>query len=196
MDAVDGGEKARTMRGSIALSAALVTGLLAGVACVAWLASGALTSLNVAAVAAGDVDIGPLVEDPSFLGIAARNLSVAGLLTAGIPLLGIPTLLSLPVSAMIVGFTGASVVASLGLPLTLDRVSAYIVFELAGIVMAATAGVLPTVHACRQVLGRPRARFAHGYTVAIPPALGVGLIGAALILLGAAIETAAISALT
>ncbi|WP_413316875.1 stage II sporulation protein M [Agrococcus sp. 1P02AA] len=184
------------MRGSIALSAALMTALLVGVVGAAWLTSGALASMNATAVAAGDVDIGPLIDDASFLGIAARNLSVVALLAAGIPLLGIPTLLSLPVSAMIVGFAGASVVASLGLPLTLDRVGTYIVLELGGIVLGAAAGVLPTVHASRRALVRAHAgRFADAYTAAILPALGVSVVAAALILLGAAIEAAAITAL-
>lgn len=154
-----------------------------------------LAARNAAAIAAGDVDAHVLAGDRDALAIGARNLGAIALLAGGAPLLGTLTLVGLAVLGIGLGLSGAAVVEALGPLETLQRVGPYIAFELTGVVLAAAAGILPTVHAIAATARRRRAvAFAPAYARALPTSLALALIAAALIVVAAGIEAAVIAA--
>lgn len=180
---------------SVGVSVALAVLVLVVVACTAAAAGGELAARNAAALAAGDLDTSVLAGDRDAPSIALRNLGAVALLAGGAPLLGTLTLIAIPVLGMGLGLSVVAVVEAIGPAETLQRVAPYIAFELAGVVLAAAAGILPTVHALVGALHRePTAAFAISYTRALPASLALTVVAALLIVLAAWIEAIVISA--
>lgn len=170
-----------------ALALALVTALAA--------ASGAgIAERNAIALAAGDLDTSVLAGDLDAPSITLRNLGAVALLAAGAPLLGTLTLVALPVLGMGLGLSAAAVVGALGPAETLQRVAPYIAFELTGVVLAAAAGILPTVHALVMAVRRAPASLPRSYASALPASLALTLVAAGLIVIAACIEGVVIAA--
>lgn len=186
--------------GTLAPPSARVSVALAGCALVVVIvtaaASGAsLGERNAAALAAGDLDASVLAGDRDALSIAARNLGAIALLASGAPLLGTLTVIAVAVLGMGLGLSAAAVVEALGAAETLQRVGPYIAFELTGVLLAAAAGIQPTVHAVGSALRRGAAvPFPTAYASAIPSSLALTVIAAVLIVIGAAIEAIVITA--
>ncbi|MGM1028757.1 MAG: hypothetical protein ACQEWM_02655 [Actinomycetota bacterium] len=180
---------------SVGVSVALAALGLAFVVSTAAAAGGALGERNAVALAAGDLDTGVLAGDRDAVAIAVRNLGAIALLASGAPLLGTLTVVAIAVLGMGLGLSGVAVVHALGPAETLQRVGPYIVLELAGVLLAAAAGVLPTVHALACAAERGTAvPFRTAYTRAIPTSLALTLIAAALIVIAAGIEAIVIAA--
>lgn len=167
---------------SLAVSAVLSVGTLTLAAVGTGLASGEVAQANARAVAAGSVDAAVLSADGSALGIAASNLSAVGLLVAGAALIAIPTLLGLMLIDIGVGVAAASIVAALGPLEMLSRIAPYVVVEAGGVLLAATAGMLPLTHACisRLRTGQP---LLPSYTSGLHYSLRLTAVAALLILL-------------
>lgn len=180
---------------SAGVSVALAGCGLAVVIGVAAASGGALGERNAAALAAGDLDSSILAAERDAITIAARNLGAVALLASGAPLLGTLTVIAIAVLGMGLGLSGTAVVQALGAAETLQRVGPYIAFELAGVVLAAAAGILPTVHAVRAAVRRGAAvPFRLAYAGALAPSLALTLVAAALIVVAAGIEAIVIAA--
>ncbi len=171
--------------------AALALAVVVGAAA----ASGtALGERNAAALALGDLDTGVLAGDRDAVAIAARNLGAIALLASGAPLLGTLTAIGVAVLGLGLGLSGAAVVTALGAAETLQRVAPYIAFELAGVLLATAAGILPTVHALGAVARRGTAvPFPTAYADAMPGSLALALVAAALVVVAACIEAIVIA---
>lgn len=182
------------MRLSLALSAVLAAGLLVATAVTTAAASVDVAAANAGAVAQGSIDSSVLADDGSAAGIAASNLAAIALLAAGAPVLGSLTLVGIALIGIGIGIgvSAASVVTALGAIETLARIAPYIVLEAAAVLLAATAGLLPTAHAvvARLRTGRrPGRAYADG--------LGYGLrlmtVAALLVVLGALTESISVA---
>ncbi|GAA1421829.1 stage II sporulation protein M [Agrococcus citreus] len=180
---------------SAGVSVALAASALVVVIGAAAASGGALGDRNAAALAGGDLDSSVLAGDRDAGAIAARNLGAIALLASGAPLLGTLTVIAVAVLGMGLGLSGAAVVEALGAAETLQRVGPYIAFELAGVLLAAAAGILPTVHAVGSALRRRAAvPFPPAYASALPSSLALTLVAATLIVIAAVIEAIVISA--
>lgn len=154
----------------------------------------ALAARNAAALAAGDLDTAVLAGDREAGAIAVRNLGAIALLAAGAPTLGTLTVVAGVVLGTGLGLSGAAVLAALGPAEALARVGPYIAFELAAVVLAAAAGLLPTVHAVIVTAARrSEVRFLAAYGRALPTSLALTLVAAALVVIGACIEAVVIA---
>lgn len=180
------------MRLSLALSAVLAAGLLVATAVTTAAASVDVAAANAGAVAQGSIDSSVLADDGSAAGIAASNLAAIALLAAGAPVLGSLTFVGIALIGIGIGVSAASVVTALGAIETLARIAPYIVLEAAAVLLAATAGLLPTAHAvvARLRTGRrPGRAYADG--------LGYGLrlmtVAALLVVLGALTESISVA---
>ncbi|ERG63908.1 hypothetical protein L332_05420 [Agrococcus pavilionensis RW1] len=176
------------LRLALASSAVLAAGLLGAASAATAAASGDIAAANAAAVAGGSIDSAVLAADGSALGIAASNLAAIALLASGAPVLGSLTLVGISLIGIGIGVSAASVVAALGAVETLARIAPYIVFEVAAVLLAATAGLLPVAHVASAWLctgRRPTAAYAIG--------LGYGLrltaVAALLVVLAAVTES-------
>jgi uncharacterized membrane protein SpoIIM required for sporulation len=179
---------------SAGVSVALAALALGVVAAAAASSGGALGERNQVALAAGDLDTSVLAGDRDVLSIALRNLGAIALLAAGAPLLGILTLIALPVLGLALGLSAAAVIEVLGPVETVLRVGPYIAFELTGVVLAAAAGLLPTVHAVRAAARRGSAvPFTASYSSALATSLALTAVAALLIVVAACIESIVIA---
>lgn len=121
--------------------------------------------------------------------IVVRNLSAALFMFSGYLTFGSTTLLGLTLTSIYVGATGAAMIRS-GLDQINTAAVLYVPFEFGGLLMVAVAGVLPLVSLAYRWLG----------SAPVPAqwstrrSLGFASAGAALILLGALIETVVIVA--
>ncbi|MGY3127969.1 hypothetical protein ACVWW9_001468 [Agrococcus sp. UYP33] len=175
---------------SVALAALALGAIVAATAAPA----GALAARNAAALAAGDLDTAVLAGDRDVGAIAVRNLGAIALLAAGAPTLGTLTVVAGVVLGTGLGLSGAAVLAALGPVEALARVGPYIAFELTAVVLAAGAGVLPTVHAVIATAARGGgARFSAAYGSALPTSLALTLLAAVLVVIGACIEAVVIA---
>jgi hypothetical protein len=179
--------------GAAGVSVVLAAAALGLVTAVAAASGGGLAERNAVALAAGDLDSSVLAGDRDAAAIALRNLGAVALLAAGAPLLGTLTLVAVPVIGIGLGLSAAAVVAALGPVEALQRVAPYIAFELTGVVLAAAAGILPTVHALAAA-ARRSASLPSAYASALPFSLGLTLLAALLILIAAGIEAVVIAA--
>lgn len=180
---------------SAGVSVALAAIALAVVVGTAAASGGALAERNAAALATGDLDTGVLAGDRDAVAIAVRNLGAIALLASGAPVLGTLTVVAVAVLGIGLGLSGVAVVQTLGIAETLQRVGPYIAFELAGAVLAAAAGILPTVRAVASTARRGSAvPFAVSYTSALPTSLALALVAAGLIAIAACIEAIVIAA--
>ncbi|WP_347754500.1 hypothetical protein [Agrococcus sp. ProA11] len=163
---------------------------LAGFAAVIAVSAGSATELataNADAVAAGQIDQRVLAGDRDALTIAVRNLGAIALLAGGAGTGGMLTVVAMAVLGVGIGWGAAAVVAALGVAETIARISAYIVFEAAGVALATVAGLLPAVHALLCAV-RGRAGPIREYTRALGTSLALGAIAAALIVVAAVVE--------
>lgn len=173
---------------SLTVSAVLSVSALLLVALGTGAAAGGVARANALAVAEGSLDTTVLAGDASVFGIAASNLSATGLLVSGAALLAIPTLIGIALIGISVGVAAASIVEALGPVETLTRIAPYVVFEASGVLIAATAGLLPLVHACVARLRTARPMLS-GYTTGLRGSLRLTAIAAVLIVAGALIES-------
>jgi uncharacterized membrane protein SpoIIM required for sporulation len=178
---------------SASVSVALAAVALTLVTVVAAAAGGDLAERNAVALAAGDLDTSVLAGDRDAASIALRNVGAVALLAAGAPMLGTLTLVAVPVLGIGLGLSAAAVVGALGPVEALQRVAPYIAFELTGVVLAAAAGILPTVHAL-VTAARDPASLSSSYATALPASLGLTLVAALLIVIAACIEAVVIAA--
>lgn len=177
---------------SIAVSAMLAFGLLVATILAAASSAGGVAVINAAEVAAGSIDTEILTGDGTAVGIAVNNLSAIGLLAAGAPLLGSTTFAGIALIGIGVGISAASIVEALGPMETLLRIAPYVVFEAAGVVLAATSGLVPTVHALlRSIAGRQG--FGTAFVDGLALAIRIIAMAAVLILLGAITESLVIA---
>lgn len=164
---------------------------------VAWVTASSadgLAARNAVALADGDLDASVLAADRDAVGIALRNLAAVALLAAGAPTMATLTLLAVVVLGTGLGLSGAAVLAALGPAETLARVGPYLGFELAAVVLATAAGLLPTVHAVIETGGRrPSVRFPTAYARALPASLALTALAAALVVVAACIEAVVIA---
>lgn len=155
----------------VGLAIVLAALALVPAAALAASATADLAAGNAVGVAAGELDETHLADATTFVDILARNLSAAALLVAGAPLAGIPTLGGGAAIGFGVGATMHAVVAALGPAELAARVLAYAPLELAGILLAAAAGMAPTSAVVLDRLGLLarrswRAAVVHGLAIA------------------------------
>lgn len=180
------------MRLSLALSAVLAAGLLVATAVTTAAASVDVAAANAGAVAQGSIDSSVLADDGSAPGIAASNLAAIALLAAGAPVLGSLTLVGIALIGIGIGVSAASVVTALGAIETLARIAPYIVLEAAAVLLAATAGLLPTAHAVVARLRTGR-RPGHAYADGLGYGLRLMTVAALLVVLGALTESISVA---
>lgn len=179
---------------SVGVSVALAALALGLVTASAAASGGGIAAGNAVALATGDLDTSVLAGDRDALSIALRNLGAVALLAAGAPVLGTLTLVALPVVGIGLGLSAAAVVEALGPVETLQRVAPYIAFELTGVVLAAGAGILPTVHALVMAARRGSPSLPGSYASALPASLALTVVAALLIAVAACIEAVVIAA--
>lgn len=126
-----------------------------------------------------------------FGSILARNFGAACLLFAGVLTGGVITLITLPMIGLYVGATAQVGVTVAGAPALLGAVAWYVPFEFVGCLMAAAAGLYPVLASLRRK--RLQATVIGTYAASLTGALVLFAAGAALIVLGAGIETFVIS---
>lgn len=178
---------------SASVSVALAALALGVVAAVPAASAGGLADRNAVALAAGDLDTSVLAGDRDAASIALRNLGAVALLAGGAPMLGTLTLVALPVLGIGLGLSAAAVVEALGPGEALRRVAPYIAYELTGVVLAAAAGILPTVHALLGIARLRPAPLPASYAGALPVSLALTVIAAVLIAVAACIEAIVIT---
>lgn len=178
-----------------AAAASAVLALLAFTIVIAASAGSAtgLAAVNAAALASGEIDEHVLAGDRDALAIAVRNLGAIMLLWGGAASGGMLAVVAIAVLGIGIGWGGAAVVGALGVAETIARIAPYIVFELAAVLLAAVAGLLPAVHALL-VVARRRPAAVREYTRALGTSLALGCSAAALIIVAAAVEAIVIGA--
>lgn len=127
---------------------------------------------------------------PALRAVLAQNLGAALLAFSGVVTAGLSTLLGISLTSIWVGATFHAVQAELGTTEVLTRAVPYVGLEFAGIVLAATAGLLPAVVL---VTGRFRTAPRHTYVSSIAGALRLFLAAVVLIAIGGVIEASVIT---
>lgn len=124
--------------------------------------------------------------------IAVRNAGAALLLFSGVATFGVTTILSLGLVGVYVGATFAAAAGSVGASQAFQSIALYVPFEFAGLLLAATADLLP---AAAVLAGRSKALGGGGrtglaaYVGATRTSLRTLALGLAAILAGAAVES-------
>ncbi len=138
----------------------------------------------------------PLGDDgqPLLIAILLRNGAVALGLFTGVVTGGLGSLLGIVLIGLLVGASTAAAATEVGLAATIGSVAGYAIVELAGFVLAATAGLLPAARVVASGAGaQPRGVVAR-YTKGMPAALVALVAALVLIVIGAVVETVIITA--
>ncbi|MEF3119937.1 hypothetical protein [Kocuria flava] len=121
--------------------------------------------------------------------IATTNLAAAALLFSGAATGGIGTAVGLLLVSAYVGATWAVATGNLGWQRVLEEIGPYAGLEFGGLLLVGVGGLLPAVHAGRAVLADARPRLS-AYLDALVPAAVVAVAGAAVVAVGAVVESA------
>lgn len=125
--------------------------------------------------------------------ILQRNTGAAMLLYSGVATLGLSAVLGLLGVSAYVGVSLRIVIDNGGLASLLRDSGSYVVFEFAGIVLAAAAGLHPLLATIRQRRSGRHEPLRVSYATAVLPSLGLLALSIVLILVGAVVEAAVIS---
>lgn len=163
----------------MALGAALATSV--GAAIVGY--------VSVRGIDPGAADTAP--EAMSFWAIIGKNLGAALLLYSGVCTVGVSTGIAAVLLGGFVGATWSAAVTAVGAATAGGSILWYAPLEMAGLVLAATAGMLPAV----ALMMRPSsARAVQSYTDALPASLRLLALAAAVLVVAALIEALVIGA--
>ncbi len=126
---------------------------------------------------------------PTAMSIAVKNLATALLLYSGVSTLGVSTLVAMLFLSGYVGATFSTAVSSVGVAVAAGSIALYAPLEMCGLLVAATAGLMPA----SAVLTRPAdASRSRAYLSCLPPSLRVLCAGGVVIIVAAAVEAAVI----
>lgn len=130
----------------------------------------------------------------TFVGVLALNLPVAASLAAGIVSAGLFTLVSGLLLGLYLGATVTAAVNTVGVGDLIGSVASYVGVEMLGLLAAALGGLLPLATA---IAGprEPSQGALRRYAAGIAPAGVLVITGIALLIIGAAIESAVINAM-
>ncbi|WP_104125841.1 stage II sporulation protein M [Cryobacterium sp. Y57] len=129
---------------------------------------------------------------PVLQAILSQNLAAALLAFSGVATAGLSTLFGISLTSLWVGASFHAVQVELGAAEVVIRVLPYAGIEFAGILLAATAGLLPAVvFVAERFRYAPRQRYT--YTSSVPGTLRLFLVAVLLITMGALVEAAVIA---
>ena len=129
---------------------------------------------------------------PVLQAVLSQNLAAVLFAFSGVATAGLSTLFGMSLTSLWVGASFHAVQAELGAAEVVIRVLPYAGIEFAGILLAATAGLLPAVvFVAGRFRSAPRRRYT--YTSSVPGALRLLLVAVLLIMIGGFVEAAVIA---